>query len=290
MVCLEIWEQALLLQAVARKALSISSSSKAETSTLSLSSIPQQTCTFPGLATKIITESLLSHTLSQASFCSSWALKGLSDFVLQYPSNSSVLLLHSLSFFFFPTSCIYACCIWIHCETPSLARIALIQNSQTLCTTKWLEDAVFHASCPCTHQDVRPGKIVADAVSLSFYNFLMLQICGRVTDGKTEPTDFWDTNSCLLFLMLGESGGCPWQRTMHAQSPVSTSHCPRAVKRIRLRGAVWSWWIRAKAELKLKVMFREQNKRNPRKDGTDWNTDSAAEGLAETASDSRRES
>lgn len=181
----------MLLQAVARKALSTSASSKAEASITSLSPIPQQTCIFPGLATRIITESLLSPILSHASVCSSWVLRGLSDFVLQYLSNASVLLLHSLSFF--STSCTHAFCIVIHCETPSLARIAFIQNAQTPYTTKWFEDAVFHSSSPCTHQDVRPGQTVADAVSLSFYSSLMLQISGRVTDDTTGTTDFWDT-------------------------------------------------------------------------------------------------
>ena len=36
---------------------------------------------------------------------------------------------------------------------------------------------------------------------------------------------------------------------------------------IRLREAARSWWSRGKVESKLKVMFREQNKRKPRKDG-----------------------
>lgn len=55
---------------------------------------------------------------------------------------------------------------------------------------------------------------------------------------------------------------------MHSQSPQRIFHCLRAVKRIhQTQETVWSWRLRARIELKLKVMFREQNKRKPRKDG-----------------------
>lgn len=37
--------------------------------------------------------------------------------------------------------------------------------------------------------------------------------------------------------------------------------------------AARSWWSRGKVELKLKVMFREQNKRKTRKDGMEGSTE-----------------
>ena len=110
-------------------------SSKAETSITGLSPIPQQTSVFPGLATRIITESLLSPTPSHASFCATWALRGLSDFVLQYPRSPSIHLLHSLSVF--STFCIHS----FSCEfivkilpypeaiLPKIPRLSAEQNS-----------------------------------------------------------------------------------------------------------------------------------------------------------------
>lgn len=79
---------------------------------------------------------------------------------------------------------------------------------------------------------------------------LELQISGR------------QTVAYLLSLVLhecGQKGGCPHGMTLHSLSPLSTFH--------HLRAAGIALVDQGKADLKLKMIFRELSKRKPKKDG-----------------------